>query len=388
MVFSASSKHLRRVLQAVKTKRLRFAAGLVVALVSILQLNRWVSAQELATRPIERSSLKPAIPVYFSARLDDPSALTKVPMSGTVRLLAGGNEPKNKQELIELQTQQAEVAKRLHLVTVNLQHGNTQGSGVIVGEEGYILTAAHVAGKPGTKMNITLHDGTKVRGLSLGSNRNEDAGVVRITSPMNEGAKPLAYACLGQASALRPGAWVIAMGHPGGWQADRPAVIRIGRLLNSLESTLITDCALIGGDSGGPLFDLEGKLIGIHSRIGVDVDENMHVPIEVYYRNHERLVKSETWGTLPGFRPYIGVIGAAKTSGRCLIESVTPRGPADQAGIKPGDIIVRFDGNPIGQFQELKDNVDAMVPGDTVNVDIERNAEVITLRIRIGSNGP
>ncbi|MBU6175653.1 MAG: PDZ domain-containing protein, partial [Planctomycetes bacterium] len=78
----------------------------------------------------------------------------------------------------------------------------------------------------------------------------------------------------------------------------------------------------------------------------------------------------------------------AKTSGRCLIESVTPRGPADQAGIKPGDIIVRFDGNPIGQFQELKDNVDAMVPGDTVNVDIERNAEVITLRIRIGSNGP
>ncbi len=127
----------------------------------------------------------------------------------------------------------------------------------------------------------------------MGMNRNMDAGLVKITESRNtketidgrvvETVASWPFASLGTSSQIKPGNWVIASGHSGGWNRDgRPAVIRVGRVIETMPSTLVTDCALIGGDSGGPLFDLKGKLIGIHSRIGTDVSDNMHVPIDVF----------------------------------------------------------------------------------------------------------
>jgi serine protease Do len=335
----------------------------------------------------QRKSLKPAVATYFSTSIDDPTANTKLTLPPGLKLIAKGANPQSKEDLRLLQTQQSQLAKNLPLVTVNLQHGNTQGSGVIVSGDGYILTAAHVAGKPSQKIQITLHDGTRVEGESLGLNRNEDAGLVRISNPLRKTSNPWPHATLGRSSEYSQGSWVIAVGHPGGWQPDRPAVIRVGRLLKTSDSTLVTDCPLIGGDSGGPLFDLEGKLIGIHSRIGVDVVENMHVPIEVFYKSHERLLSREVWGSLPGFKPYIGVAGVKEeeSNGRCIIQDVGPGTPAEKAGMLRGDIVVRFDGQKISKFKELKDAVDSLVPGDNVMLEVERNAKLITLRITIGS---
>ncbi|MCU0718356.1 MAG: S1C family serine protease [Pirellula sp.] len=338
-------------------------------------------------QPQSRTSAKPAVPSYFSTVVDSPSATTKIPIADALKSLALGADPRDKNELVLLQKQQASLSKLLPLVTVNLQHGNTQGSGVIVSGDGYILTAAHVAGKASQRIQITLHDGTRVEGESLGLNRNEDAGVVKITTPLTDPNQPWPHACLGRSSDLRNGSWVIAVGHPGGWQSDRPAVIRVGRVLKMIDSTMVTDCPLIGGDSGGPLFDLEGKLIGIHSRIGVDVEENMHVPVEVFYNNHERLISREVWGALPGFQPFIGVAGARDevSNGKCLIQEVGRDTPAFRAGIKAGDIILKFDGNEITKFQQLKDAVDSMVPGDSVLVEIERDSQKMRLRLVIGS---
>ncbi|MCU0710641.1 MAG: S1C family serine protease [Pirellula sp.] len=334
-----------------------------------------------------RTSAKPAVASYFSTIVDSPSATTKIPLPDALRSLALGADPRDKNELVILQKQQASLSKLLPLVTVNLQHGNTQGSGVIVSGDGYILTAAHVAGKASQRIQITLHDGTRVDGESLGLNRNEDAGVVKITTPLSDPKQPWPHASLGRSNDLRNGSWVIAVGHPGGWQSDRPAVIRVGRVLKMIDSTMVTDCPLIGGDSGGPLFDLEGKLIGIHSRIGVDVEENMHVPIEVFYNNHERLISREVWGALPGFQPFIGVAGARDedSNGRCLIQEVGRDTPAFRAGMRSGDVVVKFDGNEITRFQQLKDAVDSMVPGDSVWVEIERDSKRMRLRMIIGS---
>jgi len=344
--------------------------------------------QNQVQRPgIDRSALRPSIPEPKSKKLDRSIGITAVSLDAGLARIAKGDEPRNQLELIALEKQQTKVAEKINLVTVSLQHGSTQGSGVIITGEGYILTAAHVAGRPKRKISITLHDGTSVEGITMGMNRNSDAGLVRINKPERDtNVDPWPHAALGASSDLQLGQWCIATGHPGGRMSDRPAVIRVGRLLKILPSTLITDCSLIGGDSGGPLFDLEGKLIGIHSRIGVDVDDNMHVPVNVFHDDWSKLVTNKEWGTLPGFKPAIGVRGSSDTELEtvCRLSFVEPNGPADKAGIRAGDIITRFDGEQIDNFDQLKAAVGASIPGEMVNVELQRDDKSKSLKLIIG----
>ncbi|MFN9712611.1 MAG: S1C family serine protease [Planctomycetota bacterium] len=319
------------------------------------------------------------------------SGVTYVSVEPGIDRLLQGAEPRDLAELKALQKQQSKVAERIDQVTVNLQHGNTQGSGVLIHPDGYILTAAHVAGRPKQTIWILLHDGRRVEGISMGVNRDNDAGLVRILQPRDEKGQPWPHATLPTADEQpRVGQWCIAGGHPGGWVQDRPSVIRVGRVLRIIDSTIVTDCSLIGGDSGGPLFDLQGKLIGIHSRIGVDVDDNMHVPMRVFIESWDRLANNEAWGTLPGFKPVIGVTAArnSDTTVECVIGSVSPNGPAAQAGIQTGDRITRFNGNPIDSFDRLKEEVDATVPGERVSVEIERGGQRKMLRLVVGVLDP
>ncbi|MFO0014571.1 MAG: S1C family serine protease [Planctomycetota bacterium] len=362
--------------------------------VAILVFPHSVLAQDVApvdppvnVQSVEvRSSKKIPVLDVESSR-DGVTGVTYVSTEPGLDRLLQGEEPRDLNELKALQKQQSKVAERIDRVTVNLQHGSTQGSGVIIHPDGYILTAAHVAGRPKQRMWILLHDGRRVEGISMGVNRDNDAGLVRILKSRDDNGEPWPHAALPSVNERpRVGQWCIAGGHPGGWVQDRPSVIRVGRILRMVDTTIVTDCSLIGGDSGGPLFDLQGKLIGIHSRIGIDVDDNMHVPMQVFMDSWDRLANNEAWGTLPGFKPVIGVTAARESDTKleCVIGSVSPNGPAAQAGVQAGDRITRFNGNLIDSFDRLKEEVDATVPGERVSMEIERGGQRRTLRLVVG----
>lgn len=170
--------------------------------------------------------------------------------------------------------------------------GGSMGSGVIISEDGLILTAAHVLPEAGGDVVIVLNDGRQVAGKALGVNRGVDSGMARITEPGKYPIAPIA-----DSDALWEGDWCIAFGHGGGVQTDRPAPMRLGRILHITSSTkptrwITTDCTVISGDSGGPLFDLKGSVVGIHSNIGMSVLVNRHVPISAYHAQWDQLVQA------------------------------------------------------------------------------------------------
>src|SRR5262249_36407529 len=146
-----------------------------------------------------------------------------------------------------------------------------------------------------------FHDGKRVKGKTLGQNVGIDSGMIKI---VEEGTYP--FVDMGTSGDLKKGQWVISCGHPGGYKQGRTPVVRLGRVLDSTNMIIRTDCTLVGGDSGGPLFDMNGKVIGIHSRIGPTLQSNIHVPVDTYRETMDRLVAGESWGGAPG-RPYLGL---------------------------------------------------------------------------------
>jgi serine protease Do len=200
--------------------------------------------------------------------------------------------PENVDDLRALEKRVREVVAKVQPATVGLSIGFAQGSGVII-KGGYVLTAGHVSGKPGRAAVISLPDGRKLKGKTLGHNAGIDSGLIKI-----EDAGQFPTAEMGKSADLKKGQWVVSIGHPGGYRPNRAPVVRLGRVLAAAAGVINTDCALVGGDSGGPLFDLDGKVIGIHSRIGAfTMRENYHVPVDTYTATWERLAKGDSWGT-------------------------------------------------------------------------------------------
>lgn len=310
-----------------------------------------------------------------------PGTLVSVPTS-LQKLLERGGTPASIDDLRVMENQQAKVAALASTCTVSVQIGPAQGCGVIITESGYILTAAHVAMRPRKVALVTLSDGRTVRAKTLGMNREVDAGLMKIEPNQNNG-RPWPHASLGTSKDLVAGMWCIATGHPGGYNSDRGTVTRVGRILRVREGAVETDCALIGGDSGGPLFDLSGRLIAVHSRIGNDVTENLHVPVDYYGTSWDRMRMNEAWGFLPGFRPVLGVTGRPQDS-QAIVEIVRPGSPAQEAGIVEGDIIEQFGDVVVGDFESLKDAVADTMPGERVQVWINRNGNRNRVTVEVG----
>lgn len=296
-------------------------------------------------------------------------------------LLDQGGVPDSLEMLRVLQRQTQRVAERASECTVSVQIGPAQGCGVIVTDSGYVLTAAHVAMRPDKPAVLTLADGRTVTATTRGMNRNVDAGMIKI-DPGQNGGKPWPHATLGKSENLRSGMWCIATGHPGGYDRKRGMVTRVGRILDVSDDSLDTDCALIGGDSGGPLFDLAGRLIAIHSRIGNDVADNLHVPIDHYGEWWDRMSEGKSWGYLEGFKPSLGVKGSGTDAANVKI--VYPGSPAATAGIEKGDVIERFGDVPITNFESLKNAVSDTMPGERIKVWLRREGSLVQVVVEIG----
>jgi serine protease Do len=294
------------------------------------------------------------------------------------RLLAGAT-PMGVADLKAMQAHVRSLTDQLMKCTVGVQVGHAQGSGVIISKDGYVLTAAHVAGKANKEVDFFFADGTTKKGKTLGLNRTLDAGLMKIADVTD-----LPYAEMSAPGKVSEGQWCLAMGHPGGYQSDRKPVLRLGRVLAIKgEESITTDCTLVGGDSGGPLFDMQGKVIGINSRIASQLTANMHVPVNTFQETWDRLKKAEEWGHYPGQTPWLGVRGEEGAT-EAKLARVESDSPGEKGGLKAGDIITKFDGVTITDFSSLSAEVQKCQPGATVDVDVKRGDKTETLKVRIG----
>ncbi len=282
--------------------------------------------------------------------------------------LFDGGVPKSLEQLQSMEARFQKLTDRLIPATINIQFGSSQGSGVVVTDDGYILTAAHVIARPNRKAKIVFPDGRQFQAETLGINSGAiDAGMLKIINPEN---KSFPYVQLGISESLELGQWVMAIGHPGGLDEDRGLVTRIGRVVDKTNNVIRTDCTLVGGDSGGPLFDMKGQLIGIHSRIGRSLSDNFHVPVDQYSDNWDKY----TQGLVLSGRPSLGFAVVGQSN---VVKSVKEKKAADKAGLKVGDTIIKIEDKDIADKSQITQAISELklLPNQKIVIRIKRDDE-------------
>ncbi len=293
--------------------------------------------------------------------------------------------PDSRHDLDVIQKHLADTLPASRRATVCIDLGEGSGSGVIVSPDGLILTAAHVTGGVGKEFTVIFEDGRKVKAESLGLVSTTDCAMAKITEP---GSWP--HVEMDREDGTRLGDWVYSLGHSGGFDKDRGVVVRLGRIVQSRASTLQSDCSLIGGDSGGPLFDLAGKLVAIHSRVGQRTPENMHVPLREFVKNWDAMVQGEFVGDGPfAKRPekgkgFLGVGTETRPEGGLNVEKVGRESPAEKAGMKAGDVLLKMDGVDLKTKEQFQDMLKEKAPDDRVALELLRDGKPETLTLRLG----
>ncbi len=300
--------------------------------------------------------------------------------------LAAREPARNIDDLMNLERKVSDVAIKAMPATVALVSDKlgSSGSGVIVNEDGLILTAAHVI-QGAKEISVVFPNGREVPGKVLGANYSKDIGMVQI---LEKGPWP--HMEQGLSKNLEAGDWVVAMGHAAGYDAARTPPIRFGRVMSKGPGNfLTTDCKLIGGDSGGPLYDLEGRVVGINSSIGVSLQNNNHAGIDGFKTDWDRLLAGESWGELQmnplmnQERPVLG-IETTDTRGRGVgVSGVRQGGPAAKMGIKRYDVIISIDGARIRDRADLEEILIKKQAGDKVKVGVLRDDKTLELEAEL-----
>ena len=287
--------------------------------------------------------------------------------------------PAGTDDLLALQKKVLAVRDKIRAATVAVKMGRGAGSGVIVSKDGLVLTAGHVSGKPGQKFKVILSDGREFDGVALGNSKKTDSGMIQINKPKD---LPIAdYVGPGQPEL---GQWCIAVGNMGGWDAKRGAVFRLGRVISISRNTIRTDCKLLGGDSGGPLYDLNGKVIGIHSRISSAPDQNYHVAMIAFHDDWDDLKASKSVEPVSeGERGYLGINFSSDPKG-VRVTKVGEKTSAEKAGLKPGDIITHFNGKRLFAGGDARDLIEKTKIGDEIKLKVEREGKMLDITVKLG----
>lgn len=298
----------------------------------------------------------------------------------------------------DLQQRQAQLSTSLRKVreaVVGVSDGLGVGSGVIVSADGIVLTASHVVTTRNKRSRneaatITMADGRQYAATVLGKDRDSDAAVLRINNlPRDNGSFP--FAEMGRTSECKVGDHCFAMGHPGGFRLEREAPLRFGRVLSVGNRTVVSDCAILLGDSGGPLFDMDGKVIGIHSMITSLITENRHVAIDSFHRDWDRLLAGDRWGHLRSTDNDLAESGffGVQLKWRDFVPEVArviPDSPAEKAGLKKGDVLITVQNGKIADRLDLSTTLDLLEEDQRIEIGVLREGKAKTVELVTGDD--
>jgi Do/DeqQ family serine protease len=272
------------------------------------------------------------------------------------------------------------------------QRASSLGSGVIVSSSGYILTNHHVV-DGADEIEVTLADGKKLLAKLVGNDPDTDLAVLRVDS------EHMPAITFGSSENLRVGDVVLAIGSPFGFSQSVTSGIvsalgRTGLGINTFENFIQTDAAINPGNSGGALIDASGNLIGINTAIfsptGGSMGIGFAIPVSTAKMVLEQIVKT---GSVT--RGWIGVGGRditpemaqsfkLGTTAGALIAEVVPGGPADKAGLKPGDVLVEVQGKPVADPLAMLNLIAALAPGEPAKVKLKRRGQDVNAIITVG----
>src|SRR5438874_12579961 len=272
------------------------------------------------------------------------------------------------------------------------QRASSLGSGVIVSTTGYVLTNHHVV-EAADEIEVTLADGKKLLAKVVGNDPDTDLAVLRVD------ADKLPAITFGSSDSLRVGDVVLAIGSPFGFSQSVTSGIvsalgRTGLGINTFENFIQTDAAINPGNSGGALIDAAGSLVGINtaifSRSGGSMGIGFAIPVSTAKMVLDQIVKS---GAVT--RGWIGVevqeitppiaesFKLGDTRG-ALIAGVLRGGPADKAGVKPGDVLTEVEGKPVADPAAMLNLVAALAPGSAATMEVKRQGQDMDASVTVG----
>ena len=271
------------------------------------------------------------------------------------------------------------------------RHVTSLGSGFIIDPSGLIVTNNHVI-DDADQITVTLNDGSSVPAKLIGRDEKTDLALLKINT-----RKPLPAAHFGDSDHARIGDWVIAIGNPFGLGSTVTAGIVSARNRNidagPYDEFIQTDAPINRGNSGGPLFDMGGNVVGVNSAIyspsGGSVGIGFSIPSNLV---RDVIQQLRSYGQVR--RGYVGVniqqvtddiaegMGLPAATG-ALVSAVTPNGPAARAGIRTGDVIVGFDGKKVPDSRVLSRMAAAAPIGKTVAVDLVRDRQRLTVKVTV-----